>query len=272
MILSNDSILKSNMISDFEQKSLKNCSYKIRVGDIFEPETGKVIDISTNGYLLKPSEIVIIQSLEKFELPKTITASYSSLNSLSMKGVLLINSSMIEPGYSGHLSAYFLNFSAQPVLIQKEKEYAKINFIKVSGDVSNFEVEKIGSGSYNHKLQGVAMCSHKSFLNITDMSDKIKNKILSDVNEKVKIGGYIIALLIVFATLQPLFSNWIWEKMGSFSSKKYKYETLLREIKVSQEKLDKTLIENNKVLNLQKRIDNLENELKKYKNAESYKK
>ncbi len=240
------------MISYSIPNSIKNSSYKIRIGKLIEVGTGEIIDFSRKPYLLEPSKVVIFQSIEKINLPEDITASYSALYSISSKGVLLINSSMIEPKYSGALSGVLLNFSSKSIAITEKTEIAKLNFYKVSGDVSGFVSETIDDNEYISRLVEKATNNYqKSFLNISGLEKDIESSILGKVRGLFTRSGILIFFLITFATLEPLFSRWIWEKTGiPTTSEQVRIEKVLIEIKKAQE-------ENTKLKDMQIQIDSL---------------
>lgn len=262
MVLTNTEIIQhinnSNMIEFHSSNCIKNCSYKIRIGEIIEPQSGTILQLNGNGYFLKPSEVVIIKSKEKLHIPEKITASYSALFSISSKGLLLINSSMIEPGYSGYVSAVLLNFSAQPVLISIGDEIAKVTFFKLGQIPHNISREIITDSTYINNLRVNATKYHKSFLNISGLEKTITEKVIGETKSLITKSGYIIAFLILFATLEPLFSKWIWEKPAAFTTtERANLEITLQEINQSKKEIEKTYKDLNKLVNLQQQIDSI---------------
>ena len=248
----------NQMIIDYTPDCIKNCSYKIRVGKLIEAGTGRIIDLqSKEPYLLGPSKVVIFQSIEKIKLPENITVSYSALYSIASKGILLINSSMIEPKYSGALSGVLLNFSSRAIAITKNCEVAKLNFYEVSGNTNDLEEEKIAEDKYLCRLIEKATSNyHKSFLNISDLEKTIESNILGKIKGLLTTSGIVLFFLITFATLEPLFSRWFWEKTGiPTTSEQIQLEKVLTEIKESQNKTTQ-------LKELQIQIDSLKQNIK----------
>lgn len=248
-----DKIKQNNLIKDFDKNSIKNSSYKIRIDKLIEAGTGEIIDfLSGKPYLLEPSKVIIFQSIEKINLPENITASYSALYSIASKGILLINSSMIEPKYSGALSGVLLNFSSRAIAITRKTEIAKLNFYKINGNTNNFEEETITDDEYIRELVEKAKNNyHKSFLNISDLENKIGSNILGRVKGLLTTSGIILFFLILFATLEPLFSRWIWEKTGiPTTSEQIELEKVLMEIKDTKD-------EHTKLKEMQNQLDSL---------------
>lgn len=257
MVLSKSSIqnkiTNGSLITNSEENHIKNCSYKIRIGKLIKPETGDIIDFqSSQSFCLEPSEIILFESIEKIKLPHDITASYSALYSIASEGILLINSSMIEPGYSGLLSGVLLNFSSKKFVITKGREIAKLNFYQTDEtDNSNCTFETITDNDYLQGLINKSVNYHKTFLNISGIENKIESNISKKVKHSIVLGGIIIGVLIIFATLEPLFSRWLWERTGlPTKSEQVEIEKNLIEIKKWQE-------ENTELKKMQNQIDSL---------------
>lgn len=247
-------IANNNLISNSESNHIKNCSYKVRIGKLIRPETGEVINLqSVDSFCLEPSEIILFESIEEVKLPYNITASYSALYSVASEGILLINSSMIEPGYSGLLSGVLLNFSSNKFVITKNFEIAKLNFYQT--DEENQEVcslQTINNEDYQSDLIKKAIKKyHKTFLNISGLENRVISKTLKSVKRSIVGGGILIGFLILFASLEPLFSRWMWELTGLPTKfEQVEIEKNLLEIKNWQEK-------NSELKKMQNQIDSL---------------
>src|SRR6185436_4261849 len=90
----------NEMITNFAKENLSNCGYNFRVGQIFEPGTGKeLIGNGNSGFKIPTNGTAIIRTKEKVKLPLDICASYSSPFRLAKEGILLLNACIVEPGY-----------------------------------------------------------------------------------------------------------------------------------------------------------------------------
>lgn len=268
MILSNidiqNYVTNHQMISSFEPLSLKNSSYKIRVGEIIVPSTGEFVEGVQKSYVLEPSEIIIVQSKEKFKIPQNITASYSGLFSMSNKGILLINSSMIESGYEGFASCYLVNFSAEKVIIKEDQAIAKINFFELKNNPINPYNEIITDYDYQFKLSENAIKFKKTFLNIQGIEDNVLKNTSTVIQKKITFGGIIIAVLIIFATLEPIISKWIWDKTGLVTTtEKYKLEVVAQDAIKEKKEVELRTSEYQLIQRLSQKVDSLDNVIKR---------
>lgn len=249
MMLGNEQIRKlvdeRQLISDFDENGLKHCSYKLRIGKLIKPGGsilfdfqstkqiklnwfqkgmrymhGKIFpedkakrnsgfDVVNYRYELRPNELVIFQTREQVKMPMNLAASYSALDSIAKEGILLINASIVEPGYEGFLSGVLLNFSSRTFLIRPDHEIVKINFYEVKGDVRNTLNEQLGD-LYTEKLLEKSKNYTQTFLDV----ERLKNDVIKQSVRKVKggfiLGGVLLAILLAFSTIEPVIYNWIW--------------------------------------------------------------
>lgn len=209
-------------------------------------------DFVNYQYELKPNELVIFQTREQIKMPMNLSASYSALDSIAKEGLLLINASMVEPGYEGFLSGVLLNFSSYTFQIKPGLEIAKINFYEVKGDVTQKLTESVGT-EYSKVLQEKAKRYTQTFLDV----ERLKNDVIKQSVRKVKggflFGGVVLAILLAFSTIEPVLYNWIWhDTWVPLSLSQQEFERSL--------KLEK---QNSTIDSLSKRIDSLQSEIRR---------
>ena len=215
-----DLIKTQQIIDPFEPKNLSGCGYTFRVGQIFEPETGRLIlDDKTPGHKIPPNGTVIIMTKERVKMPDLLCANYTPLFRLAKEGILLLNSSLVEPGYEGHLSCFFVNLSSKDFVFSRHQDIAKIVFSKLTKKPANFQPLTITEEEYKTILYEQATKFHESFLNIKGIEDRLVGKTKATVDSSIKWGGLIIGLLLFWSTLEPLISKWIWGRSPVFDSK-----------------------------------------------------
>lgn len=124
---------------------------------------------------------------------------------------------MIEAGYSGKLSGVLANFSSNPIKIGFKEEIAKINFFKLN-ETPCVKKELIKDEDYINGLRKNAENYYKSFLNIKGIEANIETTIYKKVRNLLTTSGVILTVLILFSTIEPLLSRWIFEKTGVIST------------------------------------------------------
>lgn len=253
MILSKESILENvqdnGLIENFSSDCLGYSSYKLRIGKIVIPQSGRVFtekfnlrklgkweqfrlriaDLMTpynvktqikneinhcaGPFALKPRDIILFETEEMLKMPQNISGSYTAMNSIAQKGILLINASVVEPNYHGPLSGILANFSSKDFVIYPKMEIAKICFHQVDTEMPpspNIENE-ITEEHYLKDLQRKAKDYYgDTFLDINSILDDIELRYARQVRKNIWASGIIISILLVYATLEPFVYNKIW--------------------------------------------------------------
>ncbi len=246
--------LNSKLIHPFHRGNLCNCRYNLRAGYALSSNDGLEIKLGNLGngmqrliWTIKPSETLMVMTTEKVKIPSNLMASYSQLNRWAEQGLMLVNTSVVEPGYEGYLSCFFVNFSKNTIDISKNADIAKICFYQLTNVPDQLIAYPPKSAdAYRAGLSTAAMRYPKSFLNIgeyeqqsTEIEKRLKEKVndvdksISEINTKVAeiepritknvtmsvrgsllAGGIGLAVLIAFATFEPFFHHWIDDKTG----------------------------------------------------------
>ena len=293
MILSKDTVIikvrDNGLIENFSPDCLGYSSYKLRIGKIVIPQSGRVFtekfnlrklgkweqfrlriaDLMTPNnvktqikneinhcagpFALKPRDIILFETEEMLKMPQNISGSYTAMNSIAQKGILLINASVVEPNYHGPLSGILANFSSKDFVIYPKMEIAKICFHQVDTEMPpspNIENE-ISEKDYLKDLQRKAKDYYgETFLDIKSILDDIELRYARQVRKNIWASGIIISILLVFATLEPFVYNKIWgrnsvsdwmemndyEQIDSLNSKILLMEKELQKIKCQGKK------------------------------------
>ena len=293
MILSKDTVIikvrDNGLIENFSPDCLGYSSYKLRIGKIVIPQSGRVftekfnlrklgkweqfrlriadlmtpnnvktqikneINHCTGPFALKPRDILLFETEEMLKMPQNISGSYTAMNSIAQKGILLINASVVEPNYHGPLSGILANFSSKDFVIYPKMEIAKICFHQVDTEMPpspNIENE-ISEKDYLKDLQRKAKDYYgETFLDIKSILDDIELRYARQVRKNIWASGIIISILLVFATLEPFVYNKIWgrnsvsdwmemndyEQIDSLNSKILLMEKELQKIKCQGKK------------------------------------
>ncbi len=231
MVLSNQEILSKisyeQLVEHADFRNVKNCSYTMRIGEIYEPESGCQIDLDQVisdenqvskkrlNYIIRPAEILVIKTLERVHIPLDLCASYTALHSLASQGLQLINSSMIEPGYTGNLSCFIVNFSNEEVSFDKNNDIVKIVFYKLSSEPVTTEFhsqlrETIEDVKYSNFISRRAIKFNRTFLDIKSVEERAAERAFQSIQKGIRFGGIVVALLLFWATLEPIFNKWIY--------------------------------------------------------------
>ena len=237
------------LLSNFETASLENCTYSLRIGAVFEPHSGTkfatpgkrkppIWNGEVKHWILGPGECIVIQTLELLKVPNDICAYYHPLNRLAQKGVMLINASVIEPGYEGPLSCFLVNFSSQDVDLAPAQAIAKITFEKVDSAITNYKPRVVDVSAYEAALALSARRFKKSFLGVSGIEERATKAAKKSVTTSIAVVGFTLGALLLFAQLEPIASKYMWEKIGvSTTTRKIEEAKLVNDLSLSEEKI-----------------------------------
>jgi deoxycytidine triphosphate deaminase len=172
-----DLIANCKLIEGVGDEHAMHCAFHFPAGKIYVPGTQETIDWTDGAeakafYGVKPGQLVWVRPLGRVTMPNDLCAFWWQTNTLSRKGLMLVNMSMVEPGYKGHLSCLFVNFGKNVVPIHKGQPIAKLVFMKVDQAVERPYQGGLSDGAYDQALVEQTMVGPQSFLQIAELSSR----------------------------------------------------------------------------------------------------
>ncbi len=262
---------EEKLLREYDDKNIKHCGYELRLGKIVSPKTGKIGSFAaqpgwlhkkflsaTKCLVLNPSEMVLVITKEVIHLPPNLCATYGQLNRLANQGLMILNTSIVEPGYDGPLSCVLVNFSSQQHALSPNEPIAKVNFHQVDGTPTVLQT-KILPENYEEAASKNATALPKSLLDVAGVEERVAEKVGSAIRKSVTFGGLIIAILLIWSQLEGVFSSWIYQRTGIMSNAtqtQKQTELTLKQIQLDYQKAN---------LDLQSKISHLEDEVKQAK-------
>lgn len=153
MILGREGILElveeKNLLEGFDMDCLEGAGYDLRVNRIHRMKNGgflgskdrrtpEVEAVDFDRYSLKPGEYVLIETLEKVNMPKNLVARVLPRSSLFRCGCTLVNA-VVDPGYQGVLIFGLRNLSEFDFVLEMGARIAQIVFEEVIGKTKAYE-------------------------------------------------------------------------------------------------------------------------------------
>jgi hypothetical protein len=160
---------------------------------------------------------------------------------------MILNTSIVEPGYDGQLSCVLVNFSSQQQTLSPDTPIAKLNFHEVAGKPTVLQ-EKF-PGKYEDAASKNATALPQSLLDISGVADRVSEKVDSDMRKNIKFGGIIIAVLLIWSQVEGILSNRSYQRKQT--------DLTLQQVQLDYQKSSQEM---------QARISQLENEIKQSKN------
>ena len=152
-------LIKQNpsLIENVDEKNVQpsgvdirvKCIYRLKnggflgTGDRRTPDVESVSDRFGEKFLLKSNEFVLVETMEKVNMPKGLMATILPRSSLFRCGVTLFTA-VVDPGFKGTLTFGMKNLSEFPFEIEIGSRIGQIVFREVKNNVK----------LYNGKYQG----------------------------------------------------------------------------------------------------------------------
>ena len=148
---------KQPLIENVDEKNIQpsgvdlrvKCIYRLKNGGYLGVENRKTPDVEVvtkeNGekIILRPNEFVLVETMEKVNMPNNLSAIVLPRSSLFRCGVSL-HTAVVDPGYIGTLTFGMKNLSNFPFEIEIGSKIGQIVFEEVKGNIK----------LYNGKYQG----------------------------------------------------------------------------------------------------------------------
>ncbi len=187
-----DLISQRHLISDPVDDRIISCSYEFRPGVIIS--TGGNVDEhcvrdwtgktgSSDVYSVEPGALVWIRTLEKVAMPEDICAFWWQTNRLSRQGLMLVNMSMVEPGYQGPLACLFVNFGNKTVYIDPNSAVAKLVFNRLGKPADKPLAVHPDDIIYDREIVRAAMGTPVTFLAVGELETNLERKRIAAISD-----------------------------------------------------------------------------------------
>ncbi len=158
MILGREEILRrireEKLLENCDEECVEGAGYDLRLGGFYgadgqtflgkeERRLPEVDEIREDVLLLKPGGYVLMETVEKVNMPEGLAARVLNRSSLFRCGASTFNA-LVDPGYEGTLTFGLKNVSGHDFSIERGCRVAQIVFEEVKG----------GASSYGGRYQG----------------------------------------------------------------------------------------------------------------------
>jgi dCTP deaminase len=157
MLLGRDRIsgfVEKGLIENFSAESLGGAGYDLRLGRVYrlksdsllglsKRQTPTVGEVEGDAVTLGPGEYVLVETLEKVNMPPNLVARVLNRSTIFRCGCTLVNA-LVDPGYRGTLTFGLKNLSDRKFTVEKGAKIAQIVFEEVDG----------GTVAYSGRYQG----------------------------------------------------------------------------------------------------------------------
>ncbi|MFC1454650.1 dCTP deaminase [Candidatus Undinarchaeota archaeon] len=143
-----EKIDKEKLLEDVEMSSVGGAGVDLRLGAVYRAKSegtlGKeervlpeIEEMADQKFILKPNEYVLIETVEKVNMPDELMARLLPRSSLFRMGGSL-RYAVVDPGYSGKLTIGLKNDGHYNLVLEKGARVCQIVFEKVSGSTKPY--------------------------------------------------------------------------------------------------------------------------------------
>jgi len=143
---------KPSLIENVDEKNVQPSGVDLRVKRIYRLRNGGFLGINDRKtpdvdnfsdrigekFRLEPNEFVLVETMEKVNMPKDVTAIVLPRSSLFRCGVSL-HTAVVDPGFQGTLTFGMKNLSEFPFEIEIGSKIGQIVFEEVKGNVKLYD-------------------------------------------------------------------------------------------------------------------------------------
>lgn len=207
MQLSNEKVIREGYVRDrngelltnrpdFDQKLFSHSSFNLKVREILAKcEKGLVVEDATHGSdhgvrnplagRIEPQQTVYVLSEERLCIPQGCVAYVFLKNRLSQKGLLALNTGIIDPGFNGPISTMLLNLSSETIELPIGEPFFRVVFHDIEApDSKGRQTRNEKSYSYedyrSYRIKEMLQLP-KDFQN----TDRIKETIDSELSDRI---------------------------------------------------------------------------------------
>ncbi len=146
----------------------RHCAYEFTAATLFKGAAAGPEPIDANHpIVIEPKELVWIKAREQVHVPEDVVGLWLQTQTLSRMGLLLLNTTLIEPGYSGPLHAVFVNFGQRRVTIDATTKIAKVVFFELDRKAES--LVRMDVSGYDRAILDVSSNAPGSFLSIESL-------------------------------------------------------------------------------------------------------
>jgi deoxycytidine triphosphate deaminase len=161
----------------------KHAGYECRPGKLYptdEKHGGKPIDWTDSSklepeeaYSMKPGELLLLRTREKVRMDADLCGLWSQLDRNSRQGLLLVNQTIVPPGYEGFLTCTFVNFANRPIVLRPSLPVARLVFLRLDQPTNQSRIV-VEDNDYDQKMSNLALEAPSTFLAIAERSAELK--------------------------------------------------------------------------------------------------
>lgn len=184
------------LFENANERNVSHASYDLSLGDEYY-YSGKINQLSEKEpfIIIEPYDYVIASCDERINMPRDISGRFDLTVNLFCQGIILSNSTQVDPGFRGKLFCLLFNTSNKAVCLKRKMHYATMELNKLIEPTNPY------NGKYSNEDSIV------SYLPTNIMQgaiNELKKEIESLKNESIKMQTMYLGVLSLFVAIIAL--------------------------------------------------------------------
>ena len=172
----------SSLVPNGRNEDAKHCAYEFTAAKVFKGSAAAPLLVSDDTpVIIEPTELVWVRAKEEINVPDNCVGLWVPTQTLSRKGLLLLNQSLVEPGYRGPLHAVFANFGRTKVIINPATKIAKVVFFELDKGAEN--LVRFDTSAYDSSILEISANAPDSFMQLSSLVPSLK----TEADEQVRL-------------------------------------------------------------------------------------
>ncbi len=198
-----------------EKKKLRAAGYELSVGGVYA-KAGEIIElpdkVGRDEILVQPFEVVIIQTLERLNMPDFMIARWNVAVGQAYQGFLWVGAAQVDPGFKGYLCCPIYNLSDKPRTLRRGQSLAVIDFVWTTAPTKrssefrfkSLERKRILFEDYDPKSLTSALTTHaQERLNRMEKEvAELRSTVFSSITVILTALGALVTALALFVSKQ----------------------------------------------------------------------
>jgi len=216
--------VRGNFIRNASTSTMRTASYDLSVGTVIETDDNQITHEYTCEFAIEPAQMCVIVSKEKVCVPDGFVAYALPKTTLCRRGLLTLNTGIIDPGYDGLISTTAINFSLKPIEIRPGDGFLRIVFHELKPDTTSAPPEHVCPSDDEYYKSRLAEAGHypRTFLDIPNSLRKFSSEIKSDIfSAATRRFQLYVALIAVIFTAANIWLNMSAKSKAEAAGAKY---------------------------------------------------
>lgn len=185
------------LIKDGKLSNVSNSSYDLTLGDEYY-YAGEINELSDKKpfLALEPYDYAIASCNEKISMPRDVSGRFDVSVNLFCQGIILSNSTQVDPGFRGKLFCLLFNTSNKVVYLKRHTHFATMEFNKLIEPTTPY------SGKYADEDSIVPYLPTNV---MQGAINELKKEIENLKTENQKMQGIYLSVLALFLAIVSIF-------------------------------------------------------------------